>query len=110
MNGTTFNRTAKLIGLFAGAVGGLAGGFIYAVWQLCTKEDLKEAEDEITWRIESVEKRIDNHNNDMSKRIDGVNGNIIQFIGRAKLSDGRANALPCPPLAMPMYVCIHSCL
>ena len=51
MNGTTFNRTAKLIGLFAGAVGGIAGGFIYAIRQLCTKEDLKEAKDEITRRI-----------------------------------------------------------
>ena len=83
-------------------------GFIYAVRQLCTKEDLKEAKDEITQRIESVEKRIDNHNNDMSKRIDGVNGNIIQFIGRAKLSDGRANALPCPPLATPMIASMHT--
>ena len=25
------------------------------------------------------------------------------FDGRAKLSDGRANALPCPPLATPMH-------
>ena len=54
MNGTTFNGTAKLIGLFAGAVGGLAGGFIYEVQQLCTKEDLKEAKDEITRRTASV--------------------------------------------------------
>ena len=76
-------------------------GFIYAVRQLCTKEDLKEAKDEITRRIESVEKRIDNHNNDMLKRIDSVNRNIIQFIGRA-------NALPCPPLATPMIVSMHT--
>ena len=79
MNGTTFNGTAKLIGLFTGAVGGL-GGFIYAVRQLCTKEDLKEAKNEITQRIESVETRIDNHSNNMSQRIDSVNGNITQFM------------------------------
>ena len=78
-NGTTFNGTSKLIGLFAGAVGSL-GGFIYAVRQLCTKEDLKEAKNEITQRIESVETRIDNHSNNMSQRIDSVNGNIIQFM------------------------------
>ena len=101
MNGTTLNGTAKLIGLFSGAVGGL-GGIIYAVRQLCTKEDLKEAKDEIrdeirdeitrtkedlkeakdeiTRRIKSVETRIDNHNNNMSQRIDSVNGNIIRFM------------------------------
>ena len=83
MNGTTFNGTAKLIGLFAGAVSGL-GGFIYAVQQLCTKADIKEAKDEIRdeitrvdrriegvdRRIEGLEKRIDNHSKDMTKRID----------------------------------------
>ena len=30
--------------------------------------------------------------------------------GRAKLSDGRANALPCPPLATPMLLTILSIL
>ena len=93
MNGTAFNGTAKLIGLFAGAVSGLGlGGFIYAVQQLCTKADIKEAKDEIRDEItrvdrriegvdrtiEGVEKRIDNHSKDMTKRIDNFMTELLR--------------------------------
>ena len=36
-----------------------------------------------------------------------VSYNKESFDGRAKLTDGRANALPCPPLATPMNSTNH---